>query len=856
MDPKPTQIGPYQIEAEIGRGEVAVVYRGHDTLYDRAVALKVLQPHLAHDMAFARRFVSAGREAIRLRHPNILPVYDAGQSDGQTYIAMELASGETLAARLARHEGPFAPDAALAAVEQIAAALDYAHLRGFVHHNLKPNNIFLLPGGKVLVGDFDTGIPAGSAQPLVHRLRAAAYLAPEQAAGQERIDAAADIYSLGAIAYTLFAGHPPFESTNPLGLVRQIVEKTPARADSVNPALQATVVDALARSLSKDPAQRPARAGELRKWLQGEMAVPPAADAPSVPSKAASTPEAAHEIHQGSRGVEPPGAAAADLPVPNQPADEIPSVPAGPPRMPVVRSVLPPLIPSPPVNIRLPFVPLARQDEPAPAAPPPKPPPASRMGRLRANSPVSMPALAALLIGALVVLLVLLALVQSAGTLLTRIAAPEADEIGQVVVVDEPEVALVPTVTPRAAQSGPIPPPTRVAQRPTRTPVSKDLLVKQELDDGRQDAEKGTATALRRAVVVEATDTPPASPTPLPTSTAAPTSTPLLSPTPQPSSTPAPTATPTQTATPTLSPTPTETPTPSLTPTATETPTPLPPPPNLAGHIAYSLWNIRTDRPDIYIFDVPGRVHLTPIANRRQPDFNFWGGLAANAEGGGMDNLVQMGPVGQDPWIISAHPEDAHPHWSPDAKKLVFDSAYMGDRQHRIYLQDDLANRRERAPMMYDAWELFGRYPIFLADGRIAFNGCNYWDTGSVCGVQVVDTYGGMPSSASGWPGDVPTDNLGSGMLLMSDRAGNWEVYSMNADGSGLAQLTNHPGRDGLATAAPDGGAIAFLTDRDGIWSVYVMRPDGSDPRKLFDLPGSFGQGEYDWFQERLTWGP
>jgi Tol biopolymer transport system component len=78
----------------------------------------------------------------------------------------------------------------------------------------------------------------------------------------------------------------------------------------------------------------------------------------------------------------------------------------------------------------------------------------------------------------------------------------------------------------------------------------------------------------------------------------------------------------------------------------------------------------------------------------------------------------------------------------------------------------------------------------------------------------------------------------------------------MNADGSGLTQLTNHPGRDGLATAAPDGSALAFLTDRDGIWSVYVMRPDGSDPRKLFDLPGNFGQGEFDWFQERLTWGP
>jgi TolB protein len=125
-----------------------------------------------------------------------------------------------------------------------------------------------------------------------------------------------------------------------------------------------------------------------------------------------------------------------------------------------------------------------------------------------------------------------------------------------------------------------------------------------------------------------------------------------------------------------------------------------------------------------------------------------------------------------------------------------------------------------------------------------------------VCGVYVVDTQGGVPSNATGWPGDVPTDNLGAQVLMMSDRDGNWDIYRMNADGSGLMQLTDSPGRDGLATAAPDGNAIAFLTDRDGAWSVYVMRPDGSEPRKLFDLPGEFGPGEYDWFQERLSWGP
>ena len=850
MDSNPVHIGPYQIEAEIGRGEVAVVYRARDTLYERDVALKVLLPHLAQDVAFVRRFVGAGREAIRLRHPSILPVYDAGQSDGQTYIAMELAAGETLAARLARHEGPFPLDKALEIVAQIGAALDYAHVRGFVHHNLKPSNVFLTAAGQVVVGDFDTGTPAGGPQPLVYRLGEAAYLAPEQAAGEERVDASADIYSLAALAYTMLAGHPPFESTNPLGLLRRIVEKAPARADVVNPSLPSAVVEALDRGLSKNSADRPARAGELTRWLRGEM---PTQYAAPEPASSASGIEAS-----APATTEPSPTAPAER-APSE-ADASPAEPVSAAHEPVVRSLLPPLRPSPPVDIRLPFVPLAQQTAPEPSGPASPlasmPPGAPRGERARPTSPASIPALAAVIVGALAVLLLLIALVQSAGTLITRISTPSENEIGRVMVVEgagegpSADGPRLPTVTPRPTQrSTPTPLAAQIALAATRTPVEEDAA--DERDKSKQaqgrDDEEGT---LRRVMVVEA------SPTPLATATPTPSDTPPPTDTPEPTHTPLPTATPAPTATPTASPTPTDTATPTLTPTVTETPTPPAPPPNLSGRIAYALWNIRTDRPDVYIYDIPGRFHLTPLANRRQPDYNYWGGLAANAQGGGIDNLVQMGPVGQDPWQISAHPEDAHPHWSPDAKKVVFDSAHMGDRQHRIYLQDDLTNQDDRLPMMYQDRELFGRYPIFLADGRIAFNGCNYWDTGSICGIQVADTHGGMPSSASGWPGDVPTDNLGSQILMMSDRNGNWDVYSMNVDGSGLRQLTNHPGRDGLATAAPDGSAIAFLTDRDGVWSVYVMRPDGSDPAKLFDLPGNFGSGDNDWFQERLTWGP
>jgi TolB protein len=256
------------------------------------------------------------------------------------------------------------------------------------------------------------------------------------------------------------------------------------------------------------------------------------------------------------------------------------------------------------------------------------------------------------------------------------------------------------------------------------------------------------------------------------------------------------------------------------------------------------------------VWGLSRRVHNHPLDNFRQPDFSPSGILVANAHGGGgFDNLVTMGLFGEGAHSISAHSEDSHPHWSPDGKKVVFDSALMGDRLYRLYLQDDLSRQDDRPPMMYAGFEIFGRYPIFLSDGRIAYNGCNYWQNGSICGVYVMSTDGAQPGNATGWPGDIPTDNLGSRILFMSDRNGTWDIYSMNADGSNLTRLTDLPGVEGLATASPDGSTIAYLTNQDDRWSFYVMSADGSNVRKLFDLPGNFGRGEYDWFQERISWG-
>jgi Tol biopolymer transport system component len=250
------------------------------------------------------------------------------------------------------------------------------------------------------------------------------------------------------------------------------------------------------------------------------------------------------------------------------------------------------------------------------------------------------------------------------------------------------------------------------------------------------------------------------------------------------------------------------------------------------------------------------RINNSPLANFRQPDFNANGMLAANAYGGGgMDNLVMMGVFGEGAQLISAHSEDAHPNWSPDGKMVVYDAAVTPDRKYRLYLQDDLSQHNDRPPMKYAGFDIYGRYPAFLTDGRIAYNGCNYWQSGSICGIYVLSIDGSQPANATGWPGDIPTDNLGTNILFMSERSGSWDIYRMNEDGSDLRQLTNLPGVEGLAASSPDGANIVYLTNQDGVWSFYVMQADGSNIRKLFDLPGNFGRGDNDWFQERISWG-
>src|SRR5215210_1603593 len=180
---------------------MATVELARDEQLDRLVAIKRLSPTLTGDQVFRERFLREARVAAGLSHPNIVGVFDVGEDDGVPYIVMEYVDGETLA-ELMRREGPLDPDRAVDLVLQVCAGLEHAHAAGLVHRDIKPQNLLVRSDDAVKIADFGIARPLDGTQ-LTQAgtvLGTAAYLSPEQALG-ERVAAAADIYSLGAVAY-------------------------------------------------------------------------------------------------------------------------------------------------------------------------------------------------------------------------------------------------------------------------------------------------------------------------------------------------------------------------------------------------------------------------------------------------------------------------------------------------------------------------------------------------------------------------------------------------------------------------------------------------------------------------------
>ncbi len=271
----PTCIGRFQVRARLGAGAFGTVYRAYDPQLDREVALKVPRPGTLDGPGRVERFLREARAAARLRHPHIVPVYDAGKDGGHYYIASAFIEGQPLAGAVGTAGMDFRRAAQV--VRELAEAAGYAHGQGIVHRDVKPANVMLDGQGRAHLMDFGLAAKQDEAEKLTNEgaiLGTPAYMAPEQAAGQRgEARPASDQYALGVVLYELLTGRTPFEGPPSIVLYHALhTEPPPPR--SLRPVLPRDLETVCLKAMARRPADRypdcQALADDLRRWLEGE----------------------------------------------------------------------------------------------------------------------------------------------------------------------------------------------------------------------------------------------------------------------------------------------------------------------------------------------------------------------------------------------------------------------------------------------------------------------------------------------------------------------------------------------------------------------------------------------------------
>jgi serine/threonine-protein kinase len=258
----------YELNHLIARGGMAEVYRAHDRLLDRPVALKVLFPELSVDRSFVERFRREAQAAANLSHPNIVPVFDWGEDSGTYFIVMEFIDGRPLSAIL-KSAGPLSADRTADIGAHVAAALGYAHKHGVIHRDVKPGNVLITDEGQVKVTDFGIARAINTEESLTQTgavMGTATYFSPEQAEGIG-VDARSDIYSLGVVLFEMVTGRPPFLGDTPVAVASKHVRDHPPAPRELNPSIPPTFEAIILKAMAKDPAHRYATAEDLRADL-------------------------------------------------------------------------------------------------------------------------------------------------------------------------------------------------------------------------------------------------------------------------------------------------------------------------------------------------------------------------------------------------------------------------------------------------------------------------------------------------------------------------------------------------------------------------------------------------------------
>ncbi len=271
-DLKAALAGRYEIEGELGRGGMATVYLADDVRHQRKVAVKVLRPDLAAALG-GDRFLREIRIAANLTHPHILPLHDSGEADGFLYYVMPYIKGDTLRERLEK-ENELPVGESVRIIREVVDALAFAHSQGVIHRDIKPDNV-MLSGGHAMVMDFGVAKAVSEATgrdkitTVGVALGTPAYMSPEQATADQNVDHRSDIYAVGAMAYELLTGRPPFQAATPQGVlaaqVTEAAEPVSKHRDQVSPELEGLVM----KCLAKKPADRWQSSDEMLPVLEG-----------------------------------------------------------------------------------------------------------------------------------------------------------------------------------------------------------------------------------------------------------------------------------------------------------------------------------------------------------------------------------------------------------------------------------------------------------------------------------------------------------------------------------------------------------------------------------------------------------
>ena len=263
---EPTRLGKYDVVAKIGQGAMGEVYRAHDSVLGRDVAIKTMAGASDTDDELRRRFLREAQSAARLNHPNIITIHDFGEEQGRMYIAMELLEGSDLKEVIAR--GSLSLDDKLALMDQICDGLAFAHAREVIHRDLKPANIHILPSGQVKIMDFGLARMASSQmtrQGMI--LGTPFYMSPEQVRGQKSTTRS-DVFALGSLFYELLTGKKAFDASGLTGVLHLVMNEEPAPLETLAPDLPPAVCAVVRKALAKDAAQRYPDARDMREALR------------------------------------------------------------------------------------------------------------------------------------------------------------------------------------------------------------------------------------------------------------------------------------------------------------------------------------------------------------------------------------------------------------------------------------------------------------------------------------------------------------------------------------------------------------------------------------------------------------